>query len=37
MSFGSYGLRNPWLDKCLKSPASKDPCKSNMVDGAKHC
>ena len=28
MYFGSYGLRKPSLDKCLKSPVSEDPSKS---------
>ena len=26
-----------WLDKCLKSPVSEDPSKSNMVNGPKYC
>ena len=37
MYFASYGLRKPWLDKCLKSRVSEDPWKSNMVDWPKHC
>ena len=37
MYFASYGLRKPWLDKCLKKPVSEDLLKSNMVVGAKHC
>ena len=37
MYFGSYGLRKPWLHKCLKCPVSEDLLKSNMVDGPKHC
>ena len=32
-------LRTPktWLYKCLKSPVSEDPSKSNMADVPKHC
>ena len=26
-----------WLDKCLKSPVSEDPSRSNMVNVPKHC
>ena len=37
MYFRSYRLGKPWLDKCLKSPVSVDPFKSNMVNGTKHC
>ena len=37
MYFRNYGLGKPWLDKCLKSPPSQDPLKSNMVNGRKHC
>ena len=37
MYFWTYGLRKTWLDKCLKSPASEDASRSNMVNGAKHC
>ena len=37
MHFGSYGLRKPLLDKCLKSRVVEDPAKSNMVNGPKHC
>ena len=37
MCFGSYGLRKPWLHKCLKSPVSEDPSESNMVNRPKHC
>ena len=37
MSFRSYSLRKPWLDKYLKSHASEDPSKSNKVNGLKHC
>ena len=36
MYFGSYGLRKPCLDKCLKSPVSKEPSKCNMVNRPKH-
>ena len=36
MYFRNYGLRKPWLDKCLKSPVSKDSSKWNMVNGPKH-
>ena len=37
MYFWTYGLRNTWLGKCLKSPVWKDPSKSNTVNGPKHC
>ena len=37
MYFRNYGLKKPWLDKCLKSPVSEDPSKSNMVNGPKYC
>ena len=37
MYFGNYGLRKQWLDKCLKSPVSGHPLKSNMVKGSKLC
>ena len=32
-------LRPPktWSDKCLKSPLSEDPLKSNMVNAPNHC
>ena len=36
MYFGSYGLRKPCLDKCLKNAVSEDLRKTNMVDGPKH-
>ena len=36
MYFWTYGLRNTWLDKCLKSPFSEDPSTSNMVNGPKN-
>ena len=32
-----YGLRNTWLDECLKSPVSDNPLTNNMVKGPKHC
>ena len=35
--FVTYLLRNRWSDKCLKSPFSKDPAGSNMVNWPKHC
>ena len=37
MNFASYGLPNPWLDKCVKSPASEDRSKCKMVNEPKHC
>ena len=37
MYLGSYGLRKPWLDKCLKSLFSEDLSKSYMVNGSKPC
>ena len=37
MYFGNYGLRERWLDTCLKSPVSKDPLAGNMVNETKHC
>ena len=37
MDFWTCGLRNTWLDKCLKSAVSEDPSTSNMVDVPKHC
>ena len=33
----NYALGTPWLDKCLKSPVSEDPSKSNMVKWSKYC
>ena len=36
MYFCNYGLRKPWLDKCLKSAVYEGPSKSNVVNGAKH-
>ena len=35
MYFGNCGLRKQWLDKCLKSPVSEHPSKSNMVNRSK--
>ena len=32
-----YGVPKTWLDLCVKSPVSKDPSKSNMVNAPKHC
>ena len=37
MYFWTYGLRNTWLDKCLKSPLSDNPSTSNMLNGPKLC
>ena len=37
MYFRTYGLRKTWLYKCLKSPFSEDPLRSNKVNGQKHC
>ena len=37
MYFRNYGLPKTWLDQCLKSPASEDPTKSNMVNAPKNC
>ena len=31
------GLRNTWLNRCLKSSISQDPSRSNMVRATKHC
>ena len=36
MYFWSYRLRKTWLDKCLKSLISKEPLRSNMLNGSKH-
>ena len=30
-------LCKKWIDKCLRSPVSDYPGKSNMVNGPKHC
>ena len=32
MYFGNDGVPKTWLHKCLKSPFSEDPSKSNMVN-----
>ena len=37
MYLGNYGLLKTWLDKCVKSLASKDPLRGNVVNGPKHC
>ena len=37
MHFRNYGLRSTWLFKCLRSPLSEVPSRSNMVRGTKHC
>ena len=37
MYFRNYGLRKTLLDQCLKSPISRNPSKSNMVNVPKHC
>ena len=37
MYFRNYGFRKTLLHKCVKSGVSKDPSKSNMVNGPKHC
>ena len=37
MYFSTYELQKTWLDKCLKSPVSEDPPRSNMVNALKHC
>ena len=37
MYFLTYGLQNMCLDKCLKSPVSVYPSRSNIVNGSKHC
>ena len=37
MYFRNYGLPKTWLDKCVKSPVSEDPSKSNMVNAPKLC
>ena len=34
--FQNYGLRNTWLDKCIKSPVSGDPSTSSKINGPKH-
>ena len=35
--FRNYILRKTWPSKCLKSPVSENPSRSNMVHGPKHC
>ena len=35
--FRNYGLRKTWLHHCLKSPVSRVPSKSNMVNAPKLC
>ena len=39
IAFVFWKLSTPktWLAKCLKSPVSVDPLKSNMADLPKHC
>ena len=37
MYFGNYRLRRTWLNKCLKSPYSEHPSRSDMVKDSKHC
>ena len=37
MCFGNYGLRNKWLDKCLKKAVSGNRSTGNMVNQPKHC
>ena len=37
MYFRNDGPRKTLLDQCLKSPVSRDPSKSNMVNAPKHC
>ena len=36
MFIRNYGLRETWLDNCLKNPVSEDTSRSNMVNGPKH-
>ena len=36
MYFRNYRLRKTWLDKCMKSPASKDSLTREMVNRSKH-
>ena len=35
--FSQLQSRKTVLDKCLKSPLSEDPSKSNMIKACKHC
>ena len=37
MYFRNYGLRNKWLDKCLKTLDSEDPSTANMLNVPKSC
>ena len=37
MYFGNYEVRNMWLEKCLKSPASEHPSTVKTLIGPKHC
>ena len=37
MYFRTYGLRNRWLHKFVKSPASEEPSIGKIVNGLKHC
>ena len=37
MYFRNYRARKTWLDQYLKSPVSRDPSESMMVDSPKHC
>ena len=37
MYFRTYGIRNMWLDKCLKIQVSKDSLTSNKINGPKLC
>ena len=39
IAFVFWKLSTPktWLRKCLKSPVSEDPLKSNMADHNNHC
>ena len=35
--FPNYGPRKIWSHQCRKSPVSRDPSGSNMVNAPKHC
>ena len=37
MYFWTCGIRQTWLDKCLRSPVWEDSSTSNMVNGPKRC
>ena len=37
MYFWTEGIQKTWFDKCLKSPLSEDPSRSNMVNRPKLC